>query len=116
MKRYIKSAIQPYVTLKDWINTNKGKLDDSTFIVVHDMQRYRGTSDIGGIMFEGTFAELSAGILTTGADKNSINWFAYDCAGSSTQSYYEILSHYELESVEEMTYGLEIEVYNDLDM
>lgn len=68
MKRYIKSAIVPYATLKDWI----AKHQDSDFeewdrIVVYDDTPYKNSysdefgCDVPGTLFWGTFEELKAG-------------------------------------------------------
>lgn len=108
MKRYIRSVIAEYQTLKDWIDKNDGVLNDNTHIVIFDMDPYWGgdPEDTPGVMFDGTFMELVTG---NGND----NYFIPD-DDYNLEDYLNKFSDYELSNVSEMYDGsYELTVLNN---
>lgn len=103
MKRYIKSAIAEYKTLKDWIDENKSILDNNTRITIFDKQPYPHSDEeeVPGIIFAGTFYELITG---TGKD----NYFIPDDPDVSyaLSDYLDAFDDYELIKVTELPKNL----------
>jgi hypothetical protein len=102
MKKYIKAAIAPYVTLKDWIEENTGVIRDDMYLVI----RCIDTDDERSywVPFEGTLRQLRSG-------RGDSNYFLPDGPLISTVDYIRILQQYAIEEVSEQYNHLIVYVY-----